>query len=306
MNMKNLIVVRGGGDLATGTIHRLWSAGFPVVVLETEHPAAIRRQVSVCDAVYEGEITIEGMRAVFALGMNQFNQLSDNTDSVRFIVKERIEEILSEGAVPVLADPEASCLDILKPSVVIDATIAKRNLGTHKGMAPLTIALGPGFEAGKDVDYVVETMRGHNLGRIIRSGSALANTGVPGNIGGYTSERVIHAECAGIFRNVKKIGDIVETEEVIAYIESTDDGDLTDRPGSAGNTKTAQGNGIPVKATIPGILRGLLRNGYPIPKGFKIADIDPRISELQNCFTISDKARCIAGSVLELCVASIM
>ena len=148
-------------------------------------------------------------------------------------------------------------------------------------MARLTVALGPGFEAGKDVTLVIETMRGHNLGRIIRSGGARPDTGIPGNIGGYTSERVIHAAEAGIFHNVRRIGDMVTAGEAIAEIE-TDDGRF-----------------FPVPATISGIIRGLLREGYPTPKGFKIADIDPRKEELANCFTISDKARCIAGSVLE-------
>ena len=252
MKKDALIIVRGGGDLATGTIHRLWSAGLRVLVLETTQPAAIRRQVALCEAVYEGEATVEELCAV-----------------------------------PVLIDPEGACIARAKPDVVVDAILAKRNLGTRRNMAPLTIALGPGFVAGQDVDAVVETKRGHRLGRIIREGSAIPNTGIPGVIGGYGAERVIHAQAGGVFMNVRKIGDLVEKGEVIAAI------------------RTQEGADIPVTAQISGILRGLLRSGYPVTPGFKIADIDPRREELSNCFLISDKSRCIAGSVLELVCAQV-
>ena len=168
----------------------------------------------------------------------------------------------------------------------MDAIIAKKNLGTTREMAPLTIALGPGFAAGQDVDVVVETKRGHTLGRIIREGAAAPNSGVPGIIGGYGAERVLHAQAAGIFRNLHSIADFVEAGEAVAEIETPD------------------GQRLPVVTQISGILRGLLRDGYPVTKGFKVADVDPRRAELENCFLISDKARCIAGSVLELITAS--
>ena len=269
MKKDSLVIVRGGGDLATGTIHRLWSAGLRVLVLEAEHPAAIRRQVSLCEAVYEGETTVEGLHAV------KINML-DEADAV-----------WSAGDVPVLVDPKGACISRAKPAVLVDAILAKKNLGTTRDMAPLTIALGPGFTAGQDVDVVVETKRGHKLGRIIREGSAIPNTGVPGIIGGYGAERVIHAQAAGTFENLHAIGDIVEAGEAIAQIR-TPDGQL-----------------LPVMTQITGILRGLLRSGYPVTPGFKVADVDPRKSELENCFLISDKARCIAGSVLELVIAQI-
>ena len=269
MKRDDLIVVRGGGDLATGTIHRLWSAGLRVLVLEAEHPAAIRRQVSLCEAVYEGETTVEGLRAV------------------RVESLEAAEAVWAENAVPVLVDPKGSCLEQARPAVLIDAIIAKKNLGTTREMAPLTIALGPGFVAGQDVDVVVETKRGHKLGRIIREGAAAPNSGVPGIIGGYGAERVIHAPEAGIFRNRHAIADLVTAGETIAVIEMPD------------------GSEIPVTTQIDGILRGLLRDGYPVTRGFKVADVDPRRSELENCFLISDKARCIAGSVLELVAAEL-
>ncbi|MBQ8734342.1 MAG: EF2563 family selenium-dependent molybdenum hydroxylase system protein, partial [Anaerotignum sp.] len=171
-------------------------------------------------------------------------------------------------------------IEQLKPMVVVDGILAKKNLGTHKEMAPITVALGPGFTAGEDVDAVIETMRGHSLGRVIYEGKAIKNTGIPGMVGGYTKERVIHSPAEGILRNVSEITDTVKQGEIIAVIE----------------TKT--GN-VPVEATIDGLLRGLIRDGYPVTKGFKIADIDPRLDEYENCFTISDKARCIAGGVLE-------
>lgn len=264
--MEKLIIVRGGGDLATGTVHRLWSAGLAVLVLEAEHPAAIRRQVAISEAVYDGRVCVEGMTGVM----------------IRDIME--IQKIIKKGEVPVMVDPEGIAIRTMHPEVVVDAILAKKNLGTRRDMAPLTVALGPGFEAGKDVDVVIETRRGHNLGRVIRSGFAYPNTGIPGNIGGYAEERVIHAGVEGVFRNRCRIGDIVTMGEEIAQIE-TENGEIH-----------------PISATLTGILRGLLRDGYPVTKGFKIADIDPRKEELENCFTISDKARCIAGSVLETVV----
>ena len=189
--MNDVIVVRGGGDLATGTIHRLWSAGLRVAVLETGAPAAIRRQVCLSEAVYDGPATVEGLTAV-------------RVDSIA-----EMEAVWRNNRVPLLVDPEARSLQLIRPAVVVDAILAKRNLGTSREMAPLTIGLGPGFEAGNDVDLVIETLRGHNLGRVIRSGCASPNTGTPGSIGGYASERVLRAPAAGVIRTVCKIGDLV-------------------------------------------------------------------------------------------------
>lgn len=263
--MQNLrIIVRGGGDLATGVIHRLWRAGFTPLVLECARPAAIRRQVALCEAVYAGSATVEGMTGVL------INSLSEAV------------AIWQAGKVPVLVDEAGDCIKVLQPDIVIDAIIAKRNLGTNMGMAPLTIALGPGFEAGRDVHAVVETKRGHNLGRVISAGSAAPNSGVPGIIAGFGKERVLHAPAAGVLHVVQDIGSVVEQGQLIAEI-------------------TAEyGVVVPVEAKLTGIIRGMIREGFVVTKGFKIADIDPRQEELANCFTISDKARCIAGSVLEL------
>lgn len=272
MNKKILIICRGGGDLATGIVHRLFRAGFPVLVLETDSPAAIRRQVSFSEAVYDGTATVEGVTAERIASANRAS----------------VNHVLEEGRVPLLVDPEGSSIPLLKPDIVVDAILAKKNLGTAKEMAPLVIGVGPGFTAGEDVDLVVESMRGHNLARIFTTGSALPNTGIPGNIGGFTKERVLHAEAAGYMKNIRQIGDIVEKGEEIAriYEKMTEDG-------------TFSGSYVSVEASISGIIRGLIREGYHFQKGFKIADIDPRESELSNCFTISDKARSIGGSVLE-------
>lgn len=275
MKKKDLIVVRGAGDLATGTIHRLKKAGFRLLVLEAEHPAAIRRQVALSEAVYAGSARVEDVEAV-----RMDVDLAEKKNR-KELLEQEMERIWKKDGVPVLVDPARLSIAALRPAVVVDAILAKKNLGTTKEMAPLVIALGPGFTAGEDVDVVIETKRGHNLGRVIRSGSAVPNTGIPGIIGGYGKERVMHAQAEGILRNVASIGDIVEARAVIAEIET-------------------ENGTVPVEASLSGLLRGLIRDGYPVTKGFKIADIDPRKEELQNCFTISDKARCIAGSVLEV------
>jgi len=258
MIFNKLVIVRGGGDLASGTIHKLHRCGFRVLVLELPKPTSIRRKVSFSEAVYDGEVTIEGVTAVLAGSMNE------------------IEKAWDENKIPVAIDPEGEWIKKLIPSVLVDAMIAKRNLGTTKDMADIVIGLGPGFIAGKDVDVVIETVRGHNLGRLIFEGEAEKNTGVPGDIEGYSSERVIHSPEEGIIENIKDIGAIVEKDEVIARV----------------------GNAL-IRAKIPGVLRGIIRDGSYVKKGLKIADVDPRLTEKANCFTISDKARNIAGGVLE-------
>lgn len=259
---KPLIIVRGGGDIASGTISKLYKCGFYVLILEISAPSAIRRNVAFSEAVYQKKQTIEGITCY----------LAENLDVA--------QTYLSEGKLTLLVDPNADCIKDLKPLAVIDAILAKKNLGTSRDMAPITIALGPGFCAGVDVDAVIETNRGHNLGRIIYDGFAAKNTGIPGNIAGYSKERVIHSPAEGILKNVCHITDTVQKGQVIATIESVD-------------------GFVSVHATIDGLLRGLIRDGFPVTKGFKIADIDPRLTEYDNCFTISDKARCIAGGVLE-------
>ncbi len=259
---SQLILVRGGGDIATGIIHKLYRCGFPVMILETAYPSAIRRQVSFCEAVYDGESQVEG------------------TWCRRAADYEEALEILKSGEIPVLVDETCEILKKVRPWALVDAILAKKNLGTTREMADKTIGVGPGFTAGVDVDIVIETMRGHNLGRIIGSGSASPNTGIPGIIGGYGKERVIHCPDRGILLPKAAIGDKVQEGQVIATVV------------------TGHGE-VPVNATITGLLRGIIKEGYPVEKGLKIADIDPREGEYENCFTISDKARCIGGAVLE-------
>ena len=232
------------------------------MILEVPNPSAIRRNVAFSEAVYQGSQTVEGVTCLLANSAEQ------------------AQSYLKEGTLTMLIDPEGDCMDAFQPLAVVDAILAKKNLGTNRSMAPITVALGPGFEAGTDVDAVVETQRGHNLGRVLWQGKAAPNTGIPGIIGGYGKERVIYSPAAGILRNVCHITDTVKKGQTIAVIE----------------TETEK---IPVTATLDGLLRGLLRDGYPVPEGFKIADIDPRIQEYDNCFTISDKSRCIAGGVVE-------
>lgn len=254
----DIVIVRGGGDLASGTIQKLYRSGFRVLVLEVPRPTSIRRDVSFSEAVFKGEVEIEGIRAIHVGSLSE------------------IEEAFRDKKIPVIIDKEGKYIKEIKPKIVVDAIIAKKNLGTTRDMADITIALGPGFTAGEDVDVVIETTRGHNLGRLIFQGQAAKNTGIPGSIMGFSKERVIYSPCHGIMKNVLDIGAVVKKDEVISYIGQT-----------------------PVKATIEGLLRGILRDGSTVAKGFKIADIDPRISEKVNCYTISDKARSIAGGVLE-------
>ncbi|HIQ97533.1 MAG TPA: EF2563 family selenium-dependent molybdenum hydroxylase system protein [Candidatus Limivivens merdigallinarum] len=259
---ESLVIVRGGGDLATGTIQKLYNAGFPVWVLECSQPTAIRRKVAFSEAVYDGEATVEGIRAV------------------RVEDREQAAKEAEQGNIPVLIDGEARILQKVRPHVLVDAILAKRNLGTRRDMAEITIALGPGFRAGEDVDLVVETKRGHQLGRLIWEGEALPNTGIPGVIGGYGKERVIHAPAEGCLHVEREIGSLVQKGERLAVIS-----------GKEGETE--------VDSPLEGVLRGILRDGFWVPKGMKLADVDPRKEEQANCFTVSDKARCIAGGVLE-------
>ena len=270
---KNLLIIcRGAGDLATGIIHRLHRAGHRVIALETDYPAAIRRQVSFCEAVYDGSAAVEGVTARLIPALTDAEIDTEtysgiNDTPAAHIASEKwsrsaIEAVLEAGEVPLLIDPTGESIAHLKPDVVIDAIIAKKNLGTTINMAPLVIGVGPGFTAGNDVHLVIESMRGHNLARIITDGMAQPNTGVPGNIAGFTSERVIHAPAAGYIHDVRKIGDIVQKGDEIARIYP-----------DKGSYDNALSEYVPVNATITGIIRGLIREGYYFKKGFKIADI---------------------------------
>lgn len=251
-------VVRGGGDLASGTIHRLHQSGFNVIVLEIPKPNSIRRLVSFSEAVYDGHAVVEDVCAV---------RIEDTSTAHR---------AWSDGKVPIMVDPLGKSIYSLNPDIVVDAILAKKNIGTQRDMADITIGLGPGFKAPNDVHAVIETMRGHNLGRVILNGYAQPNTKVPGSIMGFSFQRVMYSDCEGVIENRSAIGDIVKKGQTIASI-----------------------GGVPIRASMGGLMRGIIRNGSFVRNGLKIADIDPRIDEFENCSTISDKARCISGGVLE-------
>jgi len=255
--MNFLVLIKGGGDLASGVAHRLFVSGFRVVILELLEPKMIRRTVSFAEAVYSGKWRIEGVTARKVKKIPQ-----------KFLDGKRLNYI------PVMVDPEGETVRIIKPDVLVDGRMAKRNLGTRRNDAPIVIGLGPGFVAGKDVDAVVETKRGHTLGKVIWKGEALPNTGVPGEIGGFSIERLLRSPSEGIFCPEKKIGDPVKKGDVVARV-----------------------SGEAIRARIDGIVRGLLKEGLFVEKNFKVGDIDPR--EGIDVFTISDKARSIGGGVLE-------
>lgn len=254
---KMRVVIKGAGDLATGIGYRLKKCGFLVVMTDLEVPTAVRRTVSFSRAIYEGKATVEDITAQYAKDFEQ------------------IEDILADGKIPVLVDPDAEVVKEWQPDIVVDAILAKKNLNTAITDAPLVIGVGPGFTAGTDCHRVVETKRGHYLGRVIEEGSAIPNTGIPGDIGGYTVERIIRSVADGVFRPVAQIGDLVQKGDLVAYSAKE-----------------------PIYAQLTGIVRGMLQEGVTVTKGMKSGDIDPRC-EKEHCFTISDKARSIGGGVLE-------
>ena len=252
-----LILIRGAGDLASGIALRLFRSGLSVVMTDLPHPTSIRRTVSFSESIVKGETTVEDVTAKRA-------------ESAAEALK-----LLNDGVIPVLADPECTCRAELKPHVVVDAILAKRNLGTKITDAPIVIGVGPGFTAGEDCHAVVETMRGHTLGRAIYEGSALPNTNIPGLIGGFAGERVLRAPADGTFRTAASIGDLVNEGDTVGYV---------------GNA--------PMKCTISGVLRGLIADGTMVHKGMKSGDVDPR-GDVSYCQTASDKALAIGGGVLE-------
>ena len=272
-----LIIVRGAGDLASGVLAAIHISGFRVLALETENPSAIRRTVAFSEAVRLGHCTIEGIEARLIAKEQAAAILSANDSETGAAADSKANPT---SFIPIAVDPTGELIDILHPAAVVDAIIAKKNCGTRLDMAPLVIALGPGFTAGKDAHIVIETMRGHNLARLIYRGTALPNTGIPGLVGGESALRVIHAPAAGTLRVIHDIGDSVTRGEVIARIIQAD------------------GSIIDVAASLNGIIRGMLPDGFIVRNGLKMADIDPRLTELNNCFTISDKARALGGAVL--------
>lgn len=256
--MKNLtIAILGAGEMATGIAHRLYSSNFTRIIMsDIAAPIAVRRKVSFCEAVYEGMMTVEGIQGVLIPDLSQ------------------LYEVWDRSHIGIIVDGEASFVTELKPDVVVDATMMKRSKGSIKAIAPLVIGVGPGFRAPDQVHVVVESNRGHDMGRVIYDGEAEPFSGIPGVISGFTSERVLRAPHDGKVRTVKDIGDAVNSGDLVLYVDDT-----------------------PVYARVNGVVRGLIRP-ITVPKNEKVGDVDPRGTEV-NCRTISEKARALAGGVLE-------
>ncbi len=259
MGLRDRVIgIKGAGEMASAVAWRLFSARIQkLFMMEMETPLAVRRKVSFCEALYEDRHTVEGIQGVKAAGLDA------------------VQHAWTFGRIPVLVDPGWEYAARLASDALVDAVLAKKNLGTHRNEAPLVIGLGPGFTAGKDVHFVIETQRGHDLGRILIQGRAAENTGIPGAIGGFTRERVLRAPAEGIFQTRHDIGETVRKGEAIAEV-----------------------NGKVIRAGVDGVIRGLLRPETPVTMNLKVGDIDPR-GCVAYCFTLSDKARAVAGSVLE-------
>lgn len=251
------IYIRGAGDLATGIACRLYESGFQLLMTDLKVPTTVRRTVAFSPAIYEQKAVVEEKTAVYCYSMKE------------------VQESLLRKEIPVVVDMEQTFFHAYQPDIVVDAIIAKKNIATRITDAGIVIAVGPGFTAGKDCHCVIESMRGHNLGRCIYTGQAEPNTGIPGNIEGFTYERIIRAENEGTFRGAVTIGEKVTTGQVVAYVGEK-----------------------PVLASVNGIVRGLLQDGVMVHKNMKAGDIDPR-AKIENCYTVSDKARAIGGGVLE-------
>lgn len=251
------VLIKGAGDLATGIACRLHVCGFQIIMTEISVPLTVRRTVAFSRAVYEESAVVEGITGRLAKS------------------PEEIEKILANREITVVVDPDVKYMEWYRPDVVVDAILAKKNLGTTIDDAGLVIGVGPGFTAGKDCHLVVETKRGHDLGRVIHTGSAIPNTGIPGEIGGYSIERLVKATGDGEFIPKVSIGDMVKKGQLLGY-----SGDKA------------------VYALMSGIVRGMLQPGVQVTEGLKCGDIDARC-EISHCYTVSDKARAIGGGVLE-------
>lgn len=252
-----LILIKGAGDIATGIAVRLKNAGMQVVMTEIAIPTTVRRSVAFSRAVYEGSAVVENITARLVLDFAQ------------------IPAVLQRDEIPVLIDPRCEVLKSIHFDAVVDSILAKKNLSTDPTQAPVVIGVGPGFSVPQDCHCVIETQRGHDLGRCIYQGCAAKNTGIPGEIGGYTVERLLRAPCDGIFHPILAIGDAVKARQTVAMVDDQ-----------------------PVTAQINGIVRGLLQDNVPVKAGMKSGDIDPR-GCYEHCFTVSDKARAVGGGVLE-------
>lgn len=259
---NTIVLVRGGGDLASGAIYRLHQAGFPVIVTELASPSMVRRTVCFGSAVYDGSSTVEGVTA---------RRVPDVA---------HCQKALDQGEIPVVIDASKNAIETLRPAVVVDARMNKQKSNTTINDAPLVIGLGPGFTAAVDCHAVIETKRGHFLGRVIYSGTAEPDTGTPGTIASQTHNRVLRAPKNGHVKPYAHIGDAISTSQSIAMVGE-----------------------IPIIAPFDGVLRGLIHPQFPVTKGMKIGDLDPR-AKREHCFTISDKSLAVAGGVVEAVMAA--
>jgi len=264
MQRNAIVVIRGGGDLGTGVAHRLARSNYRVVVLETARPRVVRRAAALAQAVPDGDTIVEGV----------IGRRSKIEDLPALLAAGRDDAAAPGPVVPVAVDPEGRAIELLRPDAIVDARMAKRNLGTSSGAA-VTIGLGPGFVAGSDVDFVIETKRGNGMGRLIEKGAAESDTGIPGEVAGIAEERLIRSPAAGRFEATCAIGDVVAAGAVVGRVA-----------------------GSPVAARIDGLLRGLIADGTDVENGEKIGDVDPRGSSIDPT-AISDKARSMGGAVLE-------
>jgi len=251
------VAIRGAGDLATGIALRLFHAGFDIAMTEIAAPLSVRRAVCFSQAVYSGRMQVEDLTAIL---------VSDETG---------MKAAFREKNIALFVDPDAAIVKSLKPTALVDAVMAKRNTGITLTDAPVVIGVGPGFTAGLDCHAVIETQRGHTLGRVITEGCAIPNTGIPGDVGGYTAERLLRSPADGVFKTVASIGDLVKKGDIVAFVDNA-----------------------PLCAEIDGIVRGLLPSGIEVKRGTKAGDVDPRC-EKSHCFMVSDKALAVAGGVLE-------
>jgi len=251
------VLIRGGGDMATGVGVKLFKCGFPVVITEIERPLVVRRTVSFAQVIYEGECIVEGVKAKRVCGYDE------------------VKDCIKCGEIPVIVDPKCAILDQLKPTILIDGTMVKNNIGTGIDDAKIVIGLGPGFTARKDVDAVIETESGHYLGSVIFEGAASLDTGIPCNIEGHALDRVFRAPCDGVLRNKVDIDDIVSLGQILCEVD-----------------------GVLVKSQIAGVVRGILKDGLTVEQGLKLGDIDHR-GDVKYNYVVSDKMRNIAGGVLE-------
>lgn len=258
MKRQLWVIVRGGGDLASGAILRLARAGINVIVTELAQPLMVRRKVSFAEAIYQGEVEVEGIHGVKA-----------------DVDPDKIMRIAIKGKIPVIIDPDLQIHKILPVDILVDGRMLKQVLEDQRPLAPLVIGLGPGFKAGTNCHAVVETKRGHFLGRVIWNGEAEKDSGIPEGVDGKSNERVIRAPCTGIFAANVEIGDFVEEGQCL--------GNVSD---------------MPVNAPFRGVVRGLIWSGLQVYSGQKIGDVDPR-GDPRYCWLVSDKSLAVGGGVLE-------